>query len=177
VSQSFHHLPAHAPAVGANARKMGLRASTSLAPGCLSPEYSMDWQKLHSSPAHCRNCIATSGRKPLRTRRRQPQTKGHKSVASCKGSHGTHQCCNLPTTLIALPRVAAVPLSILVKLSVRPAARCASASDRFIAGDCHWLPRRGLRPSFISSGAVGIHGQLWLEVADPYGLSAVSSEP
>jgi hypothetical protein len=74
-------------------QKMRSRASTSLAPGCLSPEYSTDWRKLRSSTAHCRNCIAMSGRKPLRTRRRQPQTKGHKSVASCKGSHDTQQCC------------------------------------------------------------------------------------
>ena len=40
--------------------KMRSRASTSLAPGGLSPEYSMDWPKLRSSTAHSRNCIATS---------------------------------------------------------------------------------------------------------------------
>jgi hypothetical protein len=90
------------------ARKMRSGASTSLAPGGLSPEYSMDWPKLRSSTAHCRNCIATSRAEALRARRRQPQTKGQKSVASCKGSHCTQQCCNLPTALHSLRRVAAV---------------------------------------------------------------------
>jgi hypothetical protein len=90
------------------ARKMCSRASTSLAPGGLSPEYSMDWPKLRSSTAHCRNCIATSRAEALRARRRQPQTKGQKSVASCKGSHCTQQCCNLPTALHSLRRVTAV---------------------------------------------------------------------
>jgi len=56
--------------------KMRSRASTSLAPGGLSPEYSMDWPKLRSSPAHCRNCIATSRAEALLARRRHPQTNG-----------------------------------------------------------------------------------------------------
>ena len=103
--------------------KMRSRASTSLAPGGFSPEYSMDWPKLRSSTAHCRNCIATSGGSCCERAGGNLKQKATSQWLPARALMARTSAAMSRRRSIALPRVAAVPLDILVNF------RCARRSS------------------------------------------------